>query len=127
MPEPSPYPSNLVISNLKKNVVVKLFSYLSFTTLVNLDLRCENPPPYQVIYIVISNLSESGRPAFWTGGEVLPFKLRFEPSLTRQNEDHFSSLVLMKTKSAIEDFYGSAVYLLGIFHKELIMLKSSRN
>ena len=41
MPEPSPYPSNLVISNLKKNVVVKLFSYLSFTTLVNLDLRCE--------------------------------------------------------------------------------------
>ena len=54
MPEPSPYPSNLVISNLKKNVVVKLFSYLSFTTLVNLDLRCENPPPYQVIYIVIS-------------------------------------------------------------------------
>ena len=37
MPEPSPYPSNLVISNLKKNVVVKLFSYLSFTTLVNLD------------------------------------------------------------------------------------------
>ena len=29
------------------------------------------------------------------------------------NEDHFSNLVLMRTKSSIEDFYGSAVYLFG--------------
>ena len=28
----------------------------------------------------------------------------------RTNEDHFSSLVLMRTKSSIEDLYGSTGY-----------------
>ena len=35
------------------------------------------------------------------------------------NEDHFSSLVLMRTKSSIEDLYGSTVYLVSLRNKSL--------
>ena len=35
------------------------------------------------------------------------------------NEDHFSNLVLMRTKSSIEDLYGSTVYLVSLRNKSL--------